>query len=63
MQKYQILKDILSRKMISKYNIKYQTKKLYKHSKKKNLIGIGRKTDTRTNETKVAHIILHATVT
>lgn len=35
MQKYQILKDILSRKMISKYNIKYQTKKLYKHSKKK----------------------------
>lgn len=43
MQKYQILKDILSRKMISKYNIKYQTKKLYKHSKKKTSLVLAEK--------------------
>lgn len=61
MQKYQILKDILSRKMIIKYNINTRLKNYINIVKK--IIGIGRKTDTRTNETKVAHIILHATVT
>lgn len=61
MQKYQILKDILSRKMITEYNINTRLKNYINIVKK--IIGIGRKTDTQTNETKVAHIILHATVT
>lgn len=60
-QKYQILKDILSRKMITEYNINTRLKNYINIVKK--IIGIGRKTDTRTNETKVAHIILHVTVT